>query len=834
MIFSRRRLLLFVYASSGVAGLIFEVALQRELSRAFGVTAWASATVLAAFMIGTTLGAVAFGRWSDRLSNPVRLYALLELGIGAFALVTPTASIRLIAIFESLASGHQPSSGYVAAVRLLLALGFAFIPAFLMGGTFPALASGITRFTEKAEEAGQGVAQVYAVNLLGACLGAASATYLLLPSLGLSRTLWCGTALNLFAAAAAIAFTRGTTFSRAVELDVRRAPAIFLAASAWSGFVTFAYEVAWTQLVALVIGSSAYAFGLMLATFLLGLTIGSACASRLREVPSWAILGAIQLAASVGVVATLPLWGKAPMLFALVGPKIATFWGREAIRALICLLVLSVPSVLLGMFFPLLLRSTTGERQVGNTVGGMTAVNTLGAAAGSLSTGFILLPVFNSRTLLELLSAAGCLVAALCFRGRTLYQGAAMAVAGAIFVIPGWDLIKISSGANVYFSMPNWADGRILFAKESVESGLTTVVELPPEGSGRKTLLTNGKFQGNNAGEVTAQVRFAQLPLLVDHDYQRALLIGIGTATSLAALAVEPYRHVEAADLSRDIVDAARVHFADLNYHVLESDRVELRFSDGRNLLLLSSQTYDLITIEISSIWIAGAADLYNREFYRLVRAHLAPTGVMQQWVQLHHMTDRNLAVILQTIRTELPHVALFAGGGQGEILASASPLVINYQKVVDLNARLRRTPALKGIPGEDVFFLYGELRLDERGVERFIAEHALDQGAPPGLVSTDDNLYLEYQTPKANVLRLSSAKEILDHLARLGPPNLPIINADRPGAEQHVEGARLAGSGQLADSIAALSRAEELGAPTSRLRESVVRRQSEVAAANR
>jgi spermidine synthase len=834
MIVSRRRLLLFVYASSGIAGLIFEVTLQRELSRAFGVTAWASATVLASFMIGTTLGAGAFGRRSDRLSNPVRMYALLELGIAGTALVTPIASIRLITIFESLASGRDPGSGYVALVRLFLALGFAFIPAFLMGGTFPALASAIARFPEKTEEAGRGVAQVYAVNLFGACVGAASATYLLLPWLGLSRTLWCGAALNLLAAAAAIGFTRGTTFSTPVRLNVRGASGIFLAASAWSGFITFAYEVTWTQLVAVVIGSSAYAFGLMLATFLLGLTVGSVLASRVHQAPSWPNLGAIQLAASMGVVATLPLWGKAPMLFALVGPKVATFWGREAIRALVCLLVLSVPSTVLGMFFPLLLRRTAGESHIGNTVGGMTAVNTLGAAVGSLSSGFILLPVFNSRTLLELLSAAGCLVAALCFRRRAIYQGAAVAVAGAIFVIPGWDLIKLSSGANVYFSMPSWSQGRILFAKESVESGLTTVVELPPEGSGRRTLLTNGKFQGNNGGEVTAQVRFAQLPLLVDHDYQRALLIGIGTAASLAALAVEPYLQVEAADLSRDIVDAARLHFADLNHRVLESDRVAVRFSDGRNLLLLSTQTYDLITIEISSIWIAGAADLYNREFYRLVRARLAPGGVMQQWVQLHHMTDRNLAVILQSIRTELPHVALFAGGGQGEILASAKPLAINYRRVVDLNDRLRRTPALKGIPGEDILFLYGELRLDEIGVERFIAEHAVDHRAPPGLVSTDDNLYLEYQTPKANVLRPSSAKEILDHLARLGPAGLPIINADSAGAEQHIEGAKLAGSGRLADSLAALSRAEELGAPTSRLRESVVRRQGEVAAANR
>jgi len=832
---STRRLLLVVYASSGVAGLIFEVALQRELSRAFGVTAWASATVLAAFMIGTTLGAVAVGNWSDRMSNPLGLYAALEGGIGVVALVTPSASTRLIQVFENLASGRDPSSIYVAGIRLLLALAFALIPAFMMGGTFPALASGIARLVGNTGESGRRVAETYAANLFGAFLGAASATYLLLPSLGLSRTLWCGAALNFLAGAAALLFTRHATFSPATCREIRRAPGLFLAASAWSGFTTFAYEVAWTQLVALVIGSSAYAFGSMLASFLLGLTAGSILASRWREkTPSWVTIGVIQLASSIAVVATLPLWGNAPVLFARIGPSITGFWGREAVRVLVCLCVLCAPSIVLGMFFPVLLRGTAGESRVGNTLGGMTAINTLGAAAGSLSTGFVFLPVLGSRTLLELISAAGCLVAVLCFRRQTRYQIAALAVAAAIFAVPSWDLIKISSGANVYFSLPSWTTGRILFAKESVESGLTTVVELAPTGSGRKTLLTNGKFQGNNSGEIIAQARFAQLPLLVDHNYQRALLIGIGTATSLAALALEPYEEVEAADLSRDIVDAARLHFADLNHHVLDSDRVRLRFSDGRNLLLLSTRQYDLVTIEISSIWIAGAADLYNREFYRLVRNHLAPHGVMQQWVQLHHMTARNLAVILQTIRAEMPHLALFAGGGQGEILASAAPLEINYRRVLQLNESLRATPALQGIPGGDILFLYGELRLDEHGVERFIADHALDQGVPPELVSTDDNMYLEYETPKANILRGASAKQILDHLAQFGPATLPVKHAERPGSEEHILGAKLAGSGQLADSLLTLNRAEGLGAPSGGLRESVRKRQSELAAAQR
>lgn len=827
MKFSARARLLAIYGLSGSAGLIFEVALQRELSRAFGVTAWASATVLAAFMVGTTLGAATLGRWSDRMANPVRFYAALEVGIGCAAIATPRATQWLIQVFAYLAAGKDPDAGSVAVIRLLLALGLALVPAFLMGGTFPALSSGIVRMSDERRESGKSVSHVYALNLLGATAGAALGTYALLPSIGLSGTLFFGAALNLVAAVGAAWVARDQKFlNLSKEPPAEPAQALYLAASAWSGFVTFAYEVAWTQLVALVIGSSAYAFGLMLATFLFGLTIGSVVAWRFKNgKPSWVLLGGIQLASSLAVVATLPLWGELPSIFAAIGPHVVTFQGREVVRAAACLAVLSFPSVMLGLFFPLLLRRTAQFNSVGNTVGGMTAVNTLGAAAGSLGVGFFLLPWLGSRNLLQLLSVLGCVVAVLCYRHRTVLQALALAVAAGAFCLPSWNLAKISSGANVYFSMPKWASGSVVFARESVESGLTTVVEQSAPAEASKTLLTNGKFQGNNHGEIVAQLRFSQVPMLFNHPYRRALLIGIGTGASLAALGAQPFEQVDAAELSKDIVEAARLHFEDLNHRILETDRVQLHYADGRNLLLLSDKTYDLITIEISSIWIAGAADLYNREFYALVRKRLSPGGVLQQWVQLHHTTPKNLAVILQTVREELPHLALFSGGGQGQIIASAEPLIVDYPGVLALNARLQDSFAMTGIAGRDLLSLYGELQLDEAGVDQLIAEVAAGEQVPAReLVSTDDNLYLEYQTPRGNAAGGLHPDAMIDALERFGPARLHVAGAQSVGAAEHLEGARLAGSGKLKESIAALTRAAELGAPTARLRQSVLK----------
>src|SRR5260370_11269633 len=150
------------------------------------------------------------------------------------------------------------------------------------------------------------------------------------------------------------------------------------------------------------------------------------------------------------------------------------------------------------------------------------------------------------------------------------------------------------------------------------------------------------------------------------------------------------------------------------------------------------------MTMEISRIGIAGAADLYNREFYPVVRKHLSPAGVLQQWVQLHHTTPKTLAVILQTVREELPHLALFSGGGQGQIIASAEPLIVDYPGVLALNARLQDSFVMTGIAGRDLLSLYGELRLDEAGVELLFAEVAApEQGSAGELGSTDGTLFL-------------------------------------------------------------------------------------------
>jgi spermidine synthase len=300
----------------------------------------------------------------------------------------------------------------------------------------------------------------------------------------------------------------------------------------------------------------------------------------------------------------------------------------------------------------------------------------------------------------------------------------------------------------VYFTVGPPPDS-IDFVREDVHGGVTTVVHRGPV----TTMYTNGKFQGDNGLEMNAQRRFAHFPsLFVDH-FDRALVIGLGTGTTVGTIAAYPWQRIDVAEISPAIVEASRRYFADQSFHALDDPRVHLDLNDGRNVLLVASAPYDLVTIELTSVWFAGAASLYSHEFYELVRDRLAPTGILQQWVQLHHIRRRELASIVRTLRGVFPHVALFVGGAQGILVAGSSPLVASKARLHALEDRPALRATLDGKHFEDLF---AELVASGPELDRFVAESA--EGDEPQPISTDDNLYLEYATPKGNVLNYDAS----------------------------------------------------------------------------
>jgi spermidine synthase len=758
-----------LFLVSGGTALLYQVAFGKKLGTIFGATAYAVSAVLAAFMGGLALGSYLGGRYGQRVRRPLFVYGVAELLVGAVCALTPN-------LFDAIGTGYVaavsalPSSLWaVSALRLLLTALVVVVPTVAMGVTLPMLARVVAGHTEEGNErdaARRRLAWLYGINTAGGAIGALAAGYLVLPELGVRGTMRGAALVNAAIALVAMVAGRREHVSAAEAASTTRARALrdepvalgerrlFDVLAFASGLLVFATEVVDTHLLALLIGNSAYAFGLMLATFLTCLSLAAALAGPLERRAGAAALPLGLFAAAAAIVVTLPVWGKIPIIFLGMAPH-ATSWGsRELVRALAATLALFVPTTAMGLTFPLLLRRVAGRGDVAQLVGRMTAINTLGSITGSLVCGYAILPALGSEWTLRVVALAFALAGAVTLwrrqatseasRGRPLFALAgAAAVALAGWFMPRWDMIDMTNGANVYFeARPRPTE--LVFVKEDVHGGLTSVTR-----EGRMLILyTNGKFQGDNTFQMTAQRSMAHFPSLFVPRYEHALVIGLGTGVTLGTVASYPYQTIDVSEISPAIVEASKLHFSEVTGHVFDDPRVRLMVDDGRNALMFARERYDLITIELSSVWFAGAANLYSHEFYQLCRSRLQPDGILQQWVQLHHIHRRELAVALNTLRQEFEHVALFYSGGQGVVVAANRPLVASRARLAELSDR----PSIRHTLGDAATLeeLMERLLVSGADLDRFIAENTA--GAET-LVSTDDNMYLEYATPKGNVL---------------------------------------------------------------------------------
>lgn len=779
-------LILTLFVVSGATGLIDQLCFSKYLSYVVGSTAHAVSAVLSAFMTGLALGAFLGGRFSKRVQRPLLAYGVLELVVALTVAVSPSAFEALQPLYASLARNAPGSLVMLSALRWLLALLIVAVPTTAMGATLPLLsrllpAAGLDLEASALRERRLGA--LYASNTAGGALGALLAAYLILPELGMSATVLLSAFGSACVGALAVYFGRRapatlplgesgvSSGESGASSGVHRsrgaveAPITSYVVAAASGALVFAAEVIFTHLLALIIGNSAYAFGLILAAFLTCLFLGASGAAAVRRRFGEAALPFGLILTGVALVLTLPLWDDLPLVFDGTGRVLTSFAGREAARGGIAFLMLLVPTVFMGLTFPLLLQRVAGSDDLGYWIGRLTTVNTLGAVLGSLGTGYLLLPWLGSER--ALFAVALVFVAAGVLTTRFAEAPArklAYALAGSVGVVwlvtPRWDLARLTAGTNVYFE--GWTEpDEVPFVRDDVMGGVTTVTL----SNGVYTLYTNGKFQGNTGWEMNAQRFFAHYPSIFVSRFERALVIGLGTGTTLGTVAAYPWKKLDLVEISPAIVEAADRYFSGVNGGALHDPRVSLHLADGRNFLLVEPHRYDLISMELSSIWFAGAASLYSREFYRLVEQHLAEGGIFQQWVQLHHVTQKDFATVVHTLRRVFPHVALFYGGHQGILVASMQPLAASEARVLELQEHpevLAKTPEHRPLMS-----LLDDVLVADADLDRFLEDTAREAGQPlRELISTDGNLYLEYATPRGNVLPWSAREELVRKIA--------------------------------------------------------------------
>jgi spermidine synthase len=768
------RILYFIFFLSGASGLVYEVIWVRLTGLVFGNTAHAIATVLGAFMAGLALGSWRLGRHADRVANPLRTYGLLEIGIGISAALVPSAFHSLDSVYWAITPSVAAVPAGPAIVRFITSFIVLLIPTFLMGGTLPML----TRFfTERLADVERKVAVLYALNTFGAALGTILAALYFVPTLGNKATSVIIAAINIAIGAFAIWLSKRMAPAQYTPDDAAVSevaePAgetpqpvnpmtarLVLLTLAVSGFVSMNYEVAWTRALAALMGSSTYAFSIMLVTFLVGIALGSTIVSRWRPPASLRLLGLMQLGVAVGGLIFLIGYMVAPyVLLALVRALFYSFPAILTVQFIMSGLLMILATLFMGATFPIASQLYSRHIQVlGRTVGSIYSVNTLGAILGSLISGFVLLPAIGTeRTVLLGLFFSSALSALLLSEQSSVKApGAARACALVLLVVATlamrgeifWRPEMMDRGVLIYAHQfdvrreltvaEHYEDTDVVYFKEGNNATISV-----RKGENYVGLRTNGKVDASNRDDMMTQLSVAYLAGFHHPAPANALIIGYGSGVTVgAATTIPELQDIDCIEIEPAVVQAGP-HFAAVNRKSYENPKVHLIFDDARSYMNVTRKQYDLIISEPSNPWIAGVASLFTAEFYDRAAEVLKPDGVFVQWVQLYELDPQDLRMILSEFQRKFPEVSAWNTGiGDLILIGTRQPQRLDLGRVSRL---VQGDPTVMSD-----FRQYLRLRAPEAIAAYYVmATEEVKKLAANAARNTDDRPLLEFHAPR-------------------------------------------------------------------------------------
>jgi len=769
---------------SGAAALVYEVVWVRSLSLIFGGTHLAVTTVLSVFMGGLALGSNLIGKRVDAMKDPLRFYGILEIGIALSAVMFIALASIYPSVYIFLVQGKEDSRLYLTLIRVVFAIISLIIPATLMGGTLPVLTRFITGQTEKI---GTHLSFLYGFNTLGAVAGTAAAGFYLLRVYGVSTSLHIAIATNILIGMVSVLLAGKMP---QISGQLNRAPAeealnsaaehddthsifplrLILIGIGVSGFCALGYEVLWTRILTLTIGTSVYGFTVMLSAFLTGIALGSQAYGLFMNIlPSKNTVmnrhilgfGAVQVIIGMAAlfvtfhIRDLPLH-SVMLNHYFLDMGLSVFNARQLANLAIAFAYMLVPAFFMGLAFPLAGKvNTLYTKKIGHAVGDILAYNTIGAILGSAVSGYFMIYFFGLERSLQLLTAVnigfGLLVI---FSTRDVRMVNAvitvMTLAVMLFLILSpkafrmWDsqffAIFQSNRPEIYNTPEKIRDAKentdVLFYHEGVDS---TISSIRAKG-GSQSALVNGKVVASDSpGDRQVQYTLGHLPMLLHKDPKKVLVVGLGTGMTLGAVSVHPgLEELTLAEIEPEVTGAART-FGTYNNHVLDNPRLRIVFNDGRNYLLTTKEKFDVITADPIHPWTQGSGYLYTSEYFRLVSERLLPDGIVCQWLPIYELSIEDLRSVVKTFSANFKYTMAWLTYFDAEIIGSNSPLLIDEEELGRRIAHPAVSEDLQQVMmgSAEEFLSYFIMGTD--GMKAF---------GSSGTVNTDDNLYLEFSAP--------------------------------------------------------------------------------------
>jgi spermidine synthase len=690
-------------AASGCAALIYEIVWLQLLQLVIGSSAISLGLLLAAYMGGLCAGSALLARFVPLSRHPLRVYAVLEAGIGLLGLLV-LLGIPIVGRLYLAGPSGLVARGVVAAICLVP-------PTLLMGASLPAIA----RWAGTSPAGVSRVGFLYSANVAGAVAGCLIAGFYLLRVYDMAIATYAAVAINAAVALCAWATGSRGAYQVAESAQLSRfrplpGAAFVYVAIALSGLTALGAEVVWTRLLSLLLGPTVYTFSIILAVFLLGLWAGSSAGSSLArrlERPRVALTACqLLLAAALAwtgytLAHSLPFWPVDPWLsldpwFNFELDLVRTIWAV-------------FPATLLwGASFPLALASVTaaGDNPA-RAAGRIYAINTAGSIAGSLAFSLWFIPALGSRVsqqILIVIAVVAAIVGAASLAGSA-HRKVRLAVVAAPAIFLGWGLAAtvqdvpweviaygrriapIVRGVDLY---DRANPTKVLFRGEGINSSI-----LIAERAGQRHFYVSGKAEASTAIlDMRLERMMGHVPALLHPDPKSVLVVGFGAGVTAGSFTRYPeLENLVICELEPFIPPASTQYFGKENYEVLHNVHTRMIYDDARHYIFTTRDKFDVITTDPIHPWVKGTSVLYSKEYYELVKQHLNPDGVVAQWLPIYDSDPDTIKTELATFFAVFPEGTIWSNNLNGDgfdlvLLGKAQPGPINVDA---LQARLDR-----------------------------------------------------------------------------------------------------------------------------------------------
>jgi spermidine synthase len=831
----RWRILFLLFFLSGLSGLIYESIWSRYIRLFVGSAATAQILVLSLFMGGMSIGALVAGRHIRRLRKPIVAYGIIEGIIGLYALAFPwvqgvATRWAYDVLFPALGGGAA-----VGFAKWGLAAALILPPCVLLGTTFPLMSVGILRRDLK--NSGAILSFLYFTNSFGASIGALLAGFALVGTLGLPGSLAVAGALNLFIMVVAI---RDRTPSAPIEareppragasgLSARGYVWLYLAVALGTGLSSFMYEIGWIRLLSMILGSATHSFEVMLSAFVLGLALGGLWVRKRMDKfrrPEL-VLAIVQLIMGFSAVATLPAYRIAveAMGFAMSSdePRTLMMWyGFNLLRYLLCLLIMLPATFCAGMTLPLLTHVMLKRGQPESAVGNVYGVNTLGAIAGAVLAGLVLLPIVGLKGVIVIGALVDMILGLVLIRSEIrLGRGTAdtprllnRAAVGTVFVTVFGLVVQVDPmvlTATVFrhgrtrlpdaYEILSYVDGR---------TASVTVVDNKHHDS-YHIIYTNGKpdasvilnrwpedrdpLDGPDiAGDEPNQFLVGLIPLMAKPEAKQGALIGFGSGVTCHTVLGSPVlERLDTIEIEPEMVRGSRF-FMPVNWRAYQDPRSHIFYDDAKAYFASAGLKYDFIISEPTNPWVSGVSSLFTVEFYQEAKRYLAPGGVLAQWIQGYELSDELLISVLAAIDREFEDYLVVRIGSRDWVILSSPDGPIGQLSDVPLSwPDMHESWSLLGI--HDVGQIDGLITANRAILHPYLADKTPNRDARPILdTGAERERFLRSSAEFLHAVRWTPGPilEVLGGIERRPYPLQGIGDYREPHILEETEGAML------------------------------------------